>query len=96
VNGGANVFPRAYVDLWDAAQRQDTPALRAAQTRLMRTLALYGLDAAHSSGFGSFLKCTKYALQVRGIGQGHLMPPFAPLGAESRKAVERLLADLAE
>lgn len=96
VNGGTNVFPRVYVELWEASQRGDTAALRAAHGRLVRTLALYGLDRAHSSSFGSYLKCTKHALRVLGIGQGHLSPPFAPLGEESRRAVERLLADLAE
>ena len=96
VPGGANAFPRVYVDLWEAAQRQDAEAVRAAQGRLMGTLALYGIDRAHSSPFGSFLKCLKYALHLRGIGQGHLSPPFAPLGAEARTAVERALANLKE
>lgn len=96
VNGGSNVFPRVYVNLWEATQAGDAAAMRVAQGRLMHTLALYGLDRAHSSSFGSFLKCTKYALQVLGIAGEHLSPPFAPLGAETRKSVERLLAELAD
>jgi len=96
VPGGANVFPRVYVDLWEAAQAEDLAKLRVAQGRLMRAQALFALDRTHSSNFGSFLKCAKHALQVRGIGQGHLSEPFAPLGMESRQAVERLLEALAD
>jgi dihydrodipicolinate synthase/N-acetylneuraminate lyase len=96
VNGGSNVFPRLYVALWDAAQRGDAAALRAAHGQLLRALELFALDRGNSSAFGSFLKCCKHALSVLGIGQGHLSPTFAPLGAASRRAVERMLAGLAE
>jgi len=96
VNGGANVFPRVYVALYDAAQRGDLAALRTAHGQILRAQALFAADRGASSPFGSFLKCSKHALQVLGIGQGHLAHPFAPLDAETRRAVERLLAELAE
>ncbi len=94
VNGGANVFPQLYVALYEAARGGEPAALREAHRRLMRTLPLYGLDLAQSSWFGSYLKCTKHALSLLGIGQGHCAYPFAPLAPETQTAVAELLRTL--
>ncbi|MCZ6553017.1 MAG: dihydrodipicolinate synthase family protein [SAR324 cluster bacterium] len=96
VNGGMNVFPGVYVSLYRAARSGDVPAVRREHQRLMRCLRLLRVDQANSSPFGSFVKTTKYALQVMGICSEHLSFPFEPLSAESKRKVEQFLADLAE
>lgn len=96
VNGGANVFPALYVALYEAAQQGDPAAVRAVQARLIRAQRLFEVDVGRSTWFGSFVKTTKYALQVLGICQEHCSFPFQPLGSEARREVERMLADLAE
>ena len=96
VNGGMNVFPGVYVSLYRAARSGDVPAVQREHQRLMRCLRLLRVDRAQSSPFGSFVKTTKYALQLMGICSEHLSLPFEPLGAESKRKVEQFLADLAE
>lgn len=96
VNGGTNLFPSLYVDLYKAAMAGDLPALRASHIRIMHALKVFKIDAPNSSGYGAFVKTTKYGLQLQGVCSEYLSEPFQPLAEESRRKIERHLADFAE
>jgi 4-hydroxy-tetrahydrodipicolinate synthase len=73
VNGGANIFPRLYVDLYNAAVKNDVKAASALQSRVMQiSKNLYGVGK-HSS---SYLKGVKCALSCLGICSDFLAEPF--------------------
>ena len=96
VNGGANLFPRVYLSIYEAARSGDVEALRAAHHELMRCWAVFEVDLPHSTSFGAFVKGAKYGLRVLGICSDHVSFPFEPLSRESKREIERLLRELGE
>jgi 4-hydroxy-tetrahydrodipicolinate synthase len=73
VNGGANIFPRLYVNLYEAAVNKDTQAVAILQDRVMEiSKNLYGVGK-HSS---SYLKGVKCALSCLGICSDFMAEPF--------------------
>lgn len=96
VAGGANLFPRAYVRLFEAAQSGDTAEVRKMQQAIVALQAVYREDLGHSTGVGAYLKGVKYGLQVLGICGEQPTWPFQPISAQARTGIERILRNVAE
>ena len=91
VAGGANIFPRLFVDLYDAATAKDVDRVRALQDRVMKTSSLlYGVGHHNSS----FVKGVKCALSLMGICGDTLAEPREPFNAEDRERIRASLAEL--
>ncbi|MDD3945700.1 MAG: dihydrodipicolinate synthase family protein [Bacteroidales bacterium] len=81
VNGGANIFPKLYVDLYNAAKAEDLATVRKLQLKVMQvSTTIYSLGQYSSS----FLKGVKCALSVLGICKDTLALPYSKFDAESR------------
>jgi dihydrodipicolinate synthase/N-acetylneuraminate lyase len=91
VCGGANLCPRLYVDLYEAAsggEFQRAAALHAQVMRISSTLYRVG---RHSS---SFLKGLKCGLSELGVCDDFVAEPFQRFDQEERERVRACLADL--
>lgn len=89
--GGANMFPRLYVDLFDAARGGDLGRVRELHERVIRISdALYTVGGSGSSYFRG-LKC---ALSVLGLCGDVLAEPYEPFGPAEREEIRRRLGRL--
>jgi dihydrodipicolinate synthase/N-acetylneuraminate lyase len=89
VNGGANLFPALYVDLYRAACRRDFDLLHARQRQVMEVSAsLYGIG----TGSLPYLKGLKAALSELGLCQDHLASPHQRFEEKERSQVKAFLA----
>jgi len=91
VCGGANLFPKLYVDLYDAAVAQDIEKvldLHAQVIRIGRTIYSVG---QHGSAFIKGLKC---ALSCVGVCDDYMAEPFQRFRPEHREKIEGYLAEL--
>ncbi len=96
VNGGANLFPRLYVDLYEAAAKKDFATVE----KLHRKVILVGSSLYEVGRYGSSLiKGMKCALKLLGVCDDFMAEPFHRFKAEERaiveKALERLQVELA-
>ena len=91
VAGGANIFPKTFVDIYDAAVAKDVDRVRELQERIMRVSSLiYGVGHHNSS----FVKGVKCALSLMGICSDTLAAPREPFNAADRETVRRRLVEL--
>lgn len=91
VAGGANMFPRLFVDLYDAAVAQDVPRVKQLQERVMHISSLiYGIGHHNSS----FVKGVKCALSLMGICSDTLAAPREPFNERDRALVRERLRQL--
>lgn len=91
VNGGANMFPKLYVDLYNAAAEKNVDKVRELQTKVMQiSSSIYTVGSYGSS----YLKGVKSALSVLGICNDFLAAPFNKFDeahkAKIRSAIEAL------
>jgi len=94
INGGANMFPRLYVDLYNAAVAENIKEVRRLQKIVMRiSTTIYTVGKYGSS----YLKGVKCALSLLGVCNDHLAAPFykfeEPEREKIRKALEALHLD---
>jgi len=91
VSGGANMFPRLYVDLYNAAKANDIETVRKLQLKVMQISTTIYSQGKYGS---SFLKGVKCALSVLGICSDTLALPFVKFEGEDRikitEAIEKL------
>jgi len=91
VSGGANMFPKLYVDLYNAAKAKDIETVRKLQRKVMQISTTIYSQGKYGS---SFLKGVKCALSVLGICSDTLALPFVKFDAEDRikitEAIEKL------
>ena len=91
VAGGANLFPRTFVELYDAAVAKDVDRVRSIQERVMHVSSLiYGVGHHNSS----FVKGVKCALSLMGICSGNLAAPREPFNAADRALIRSRLVEL--
>ena len=91
VAGGANLFPRTFVELYDAAVAKDVDRVRSIQERVMHVSSLiYGVGHHNSS----FVKGVKCALSLMGICSGNLAAPREPFNAADRALIRSRLIEL--
>jgi len=96
VAGGANLFPRVYVRLYEGAKAGNVTEVHKMQQAIVALQAVYREDQGHSTGAGSYLKGIKYGLQVLGICNEDMSWPFQPLSKSSRAGIERILRQVTE
>ena len=91
VAGGANLFPKTFVDLYEAAVAKDVDRVRALQERVMRVSSLiYGIGHHNSS----FVKGVKCALSLLGVCSDTLAAPREPFNVADRELVRQRLVEL--
>jgi 4-hydroxy-tetrahydrodipicolinate synthase len=91
VNGGANIFPKLYVQLYQAARAGDTSRTDQLHAQVMRiSQSLYRIGR-HSS---SIIKGIKCALACEGICDDFMAEPFHRFRAAERARVEGCLPEL--
>lgn len=87
VSGGANLYPKLYVDTCRAAREG-----RAGEAGNLQATILKLSDRIY--GPAGYLRGMKCALELTGICSGTLTEPFAPLEGDDRAAVRQALLDL--
>ena len=88
VNGGANMFPKLYVDLYNASGNRDFEKITALQQKVMQiSTTIYNVGHFGSS----YLKGLKCALSVMGLCSDFLAEPFNRFNAPERKKIKEAL-----
>ncbi|MFO1008343.1 MAG: dihydrodipicolinate synthase family protein [Planctomycetaceae bacterium] len=91
VCGGANLSPRMYVDMYDAAVAGDLRQVNVLQQRMLRLSSLvYSVGIAPSS----YLTGLKAAMSMIGLCEARLSEPLTALPADRRATLSRHLTDL--
>lgn len=91
VNGGANLYPRLFVSLFQAADRRDQPEIDRLQAELLRLGDLYNICGAGPAGY---LRGLKSGLEAAGICSGRVAPPFVEIDEAERMKVASLIKTL--
>ena len=91
VNGGANLHPRLFVELYEAAQRRDIARVAELQEHVLRLGRIYQVGR-HASAIIKGLKC---ALSLLGLCDDFKAEPFQRFREAERNQVRQLLAELA-
>jgi len=90
VNGGANMFPKLYVALYDAAIAKDFTRIAELQNLVMEiSTRIYTVGSYGSS----YLKGLKGALSALGIINGNIAPPFTTF---DEKEMTKVIATIKE
>lgn len=91
VNGGANMFPKLYVQLYNASVAHDFEKIVPLQQKVMQiSTTIYKVGHFGSS----YLKGLKCALSVLGICNDFMAEPFRKFKEPEREKIRRLLDDL--
>ncbi len=90
VSGGANLFPRLYVDLFQAACAGDIARTRVLHAQVMRVGDLYRIGR-YSSAIIKGLKC---ALSLQGICDDCMAEPFQRFREPERARIQQLLKEM--
>jgi 4-hydroxy-tetrahydrodipicolinate synthase len=91
VNGGANLFPRLYVELYEAALAARLERVSALHHRVMQLGATLYSVGKHSSAFIKGLKCS---LSCLGVCDDFMAEPFHRFRPAQREQIERYLGEL--
>lgn len=90
VNGGANLHPRLYVDLYQAAAAQDLPCVRKLHAEVMALSGSIYTVGRHRSALIKGLKC---ALSLMGICNDAVAEPFQSFREPERERIRaRMIA----
>jgi 4-hydroxy-tetrahydrodipicolinate synthase len=92
VPGGANLFPRLYVELWEAATAGDLETTRRLHAQTIRIST--GLYCVGNYGTG-ITKAIKAALACLGVCGTTMAEPFQALDAADQARVRKVLDELA-
>lgn len=91
VCGGANILPKLYVDLYNAARSRDLEKMEALHKRVMQiSTSIYGVGHYRSS----YLKGLKCSLSCMGICSDFLAEPFHRFRSAERDVIHRHLEEL--
>jgi 4-hydroxy-tetrahydrodipicolinate synthase len=91
VNGGANMFPKLYVDMYQAALTKDFDKLLPLQNKILQVSSTIYTAGRYGS---SYLKGLKCALSLMGICNDFLADPFHRFREEERAKIKQALIDL--
>ncbi len=93
VNGGANIFPRLYVDLYNAAVTKDVRKVNELQTKIMNiSSSIYTIGKNGSS----YLKGLKCSLEILGICNGFIASPFNRFNEKQQEQIRLALKNITE
>ena len=88
VNGGANLFPKLYVDLYNASVNKDFEQIEKLRNKVMQiSTSIYNVGSYGSS----YLKGLKCALSVKGICNDFMAEPFHRFKQEERNKIIKAL-----
>ncbi|MFB6320098.1 dihydrodipicolinate synthase family protein [Saccharicrinis sp. FJH54] len=91
VNGGANMFPKLYVDIYNASVEKDFDRILLLQEKVMRiSTSVYSVGKYGSS----YLKGLKCALNVLGVCSDFMAEPFHRFKAPERERIILALEEL--
>jgi 4-hydroxy-tetrahydrodipicolinate synthase len=90
INGGANLFPRLYVELYEAASKRDLDRVSQLHAKVMRLGETIYSVGSHRSAFIKGLKC---ALSCLGICDDFMAEPFHRFHAAQRSQVQKYLSE---
>ncbi|HBL76791.1 MAG: dihydrodipicolinate synthase family protein [Bacteroidetes bacterium GWF2_42_66] len=91
VNGGANMFPKLYVELYNASVARDFEKITPLQQKVMQvSTTIYNVGHYGSS----YMKGLKCALSVMGICSDFMAEPFHRFKEPERLKIEQLLDQL--
>ncbi|MHC4620178.1 MAG: dihydrodipicolinate synthase family protein [Planctomycetota bacterium] len=90
VNGGANMKPDLYVQLYNAAAANDLEKVNALHEKVMEISGKIYCVGAYSS----YLRGLKCALSCMGICSDALGEPFQPFNAEERATIRKYVEEL--
>jgi 4-hydroxy-tetrahydrodipicolinate synthase len=88
VNGGANLFPKLYVELYSAASCGNVEEVKRLQLKVMQISATIYNAGSYGS---SFLKGIKCSLSVLGICNDFMASPFNRFDNEYRKKIVKAI-----
>lgn len=91
VNGGANMFPKLYVDLYNAAVATDIDKVRKLQAKVMQISSTIYTVGSYGS---SYLKGVKTGLSVLGICNDFLAAPFNKFDEDHRERIRSAIENL--
>lgn len=91
VCGGANLFPRLYVDLYEAASAAELERIALLHAQVMQLGETIYSVGKHRSAFIKGLKC---GLSCLGICDDFMAEPFQRFGSPQREQVQKYLDDL--
>lgn len=92
VSGGANLAPRLFVDLYEAASRGDRDTVVELQAEVMKLASTVYSVGQHAS---AFLKGVKCALSCLGICDDAMAEPFQRFRSSEREQIQRYLEESA-
>jgi 4-hydroxy-tetrahydrodipicolinate synthase len=91
VSGGANIFPKLFVDLYNAADKGDLKEVARLQEMVMEIAdEIYAMGSYGSS----FLKGLKASMSILGIGNGYLATPLSAFENDQIEAIKKKLIGL--
>jgi 4-hydroxy-tetrahydrodipicolinate synthase len=91
VNGGANLYPRLFVELYEAACNSDVALMNQLQmivTHISNTLYKVGVNQPN------FTKIVKEALSQMGICGPYMEKPYIPFSDEDRAKISRCIENI--
>lgn len=91
INGGANLHPRLYVEMYEAAAAQDLRHARELHARVMRLAGSIYTVGRHKSAIIKGIKC---ALSLTGICEDHMAEPFHRFHEPERELIRERLVEL--
>lgn len=91
VNGGANLFPKLYVDLYNAAKDLDIDRVKLLQQKVMQVCATIYSNGQYGS---SYLKGLKSALSVLGICSDFIASPFNKFDEQYKNQISNAIEKL--
>ena len=91
VTGGANVWPRLLVDLYDAAIAADGSRINSLAPKVLELGKIY---AVAGNRFSAGIAGIKTALELQGICSSALAPPIPPVTAEQKSQIKSILDSL--
>jgi 4-hydroxy-tetrahydrodipicolinate synthase len=91
VNGGANLFPKLYVDLYNAAKAMDIEQVKLLQQKVMQVCTTIYSNGKYGS---SYLKGLKSALSVVGICSDFLASPFNKFDLQHKDEIRKAIDEI--
>lgn len=90
VAGGANFFPRLFVDLYDASVANDTETIARLREKVLK---LY--DTIYDTGefVSRFIKGTKSALKALGVCEDYMAMPLRNFDDENRAIIKKYVEE---
>ena len=91
VAGGANMFPKMFVDLYNASVANDLETIAQLRKKVMMLYQTIYQVGKHSS---RYVKGTKCGLSVMGICNDYMAPPYQRFGPAERKEIEKYIEQI--